>query len=136
MALDRQALAQSRFSCRDDDVTRWLEFDAYTLRIRETMEALMPQLRTVRTEDGRIVLHRGNAYACIDRNAGGVSVALVQRDTVVLRGMTHPTAQSAYEVSADLVGFFCGASLCTLSLYPHRGPKPVLPRRRRWNQRY
>lgn len=136
MALDRQALAHSTYSPRGDDVTRWLEFDAYTLRIRETMEALMPQLRAVRTDDGRIVLYRGNASASIDRNAAGVSVVLVQRDTVVLRGTTRPSAQSAYELSADLVGFFCGASLSTLSLYPHRGPKPVLARRRRWNQRY
>jgi hypothetical protein len=134
--LDHRALAPRSARHGDDDVAQWLEFDAYTLRIRESMDALMPHLRTVRSDDGRFVLHRGNATACIDRNAGGVSVVLVQRDTVVLRGMTQPTPQSAYELTADLVGFFCGASLSTLSLYPHRGPKPVESRRRRWNQRY
>ena len=96
----------------------------------------MPQLRTVRSGDGKIVVHRGNATACIDRDSRGITVVLLQRDTVVLRATTQPTPHSAYEVTADLVGFFCGASLSTLSLYPHRGPKPVLPRRRRWNQRY
>lgn len=137
MALDQRALAPPRSNrYRDDDVSQWLQFDAYTLRIRETIGELMPQLRTARSDDGRIVLQRGNATALIVRDAAGVSVVLIQRDTVVLRGMTQPTPQSAYELTADLVGFFCGASLSTLSLYPHRGPKPVLPRRRRWNQRY
>ena len=136
MALDRHALAPSRPSSHRDDVTQWLEFDAYTQRVHESVEALMPQLRTVRSADGKIVVYRGNAIASIDRDARGVSVVLLQRDTVVLRAMTQATARSAYELTADLVGFFCGASLSTLSLYPHRGPKPVLPRRRRWNQRY
>lgn len=135
--MDQHALAPQRANrYGDDDVTQWLEFDAYTQRVRDTMDALLPQLRMVRGDDGRIVLQRGNATACIDRDARGVTVVLLQRDVVVLRGVTRPTPQSAYEVTADLVGFFCGASLSTLSLYPHRGPKPALPRRRRWNQRY
>jgi len=133
----QHALAPPRSSRHhDDDVAQWLEFDAYTLRVRETMAALMPQLRTVRTDDGRIVLQRGNATARVDRDPAGVSVVLFQRDAIVLRATTHATPQSAYELAADLVGFFCGASLCTFSLYPHRGPKPVLRRRRRWNQRF
>jgi hypothetical protein len=54
----------------------------------------------------------------------------------VLRGELQLSTKSVYEVTADLVGFFCGASLSTLSLYPHRDPAPVPTRRRRWNQRY
>jgi hypothetical protein len=135
LALYRQALL-SRSSRHRDDVSQWLEFDAYTLRIRETIGALMPNLRAVRDDGGRIALQRGNAIAIIDRDAAGVRVVLAQRDAVVLRATTQPTPQSAYELTADLVGFFCGASLSTLSLYPHRGPKPVPQRRRRWNQRY
>ena len=134
MAFHQHALAPT--SRRRDDVGQWLEFDAYTLRIHEMMEALMPQLRRVRTDDGSVVLRRGNATAYIERGTTGVCVVLFQRDVVVLRGTASATPQSAYELTADLVGFFCGASLSTLSIYPHRGPKPDLPRRRRWNQRY
>ena len=55
---------------------------------------------------------------------------------VQMRGELELTTKSVYEVTADLVGFFCGASLSTLSLYPHHDAVAVPARPRRWNQRY
>jgi len=36
-----------------------------------------------------------------------------------------------YELTADLVGFFCGAPLETMSIFPHRSPRVELPKRGR-----
>jgi hypothetical protein len=138
LALEERVLSgASQGRTREENIQTWFAFEAYTLRIEQTMPALLPQLRILRTGDGRVVLQRGTATAYIDRGTDGVSVLLVQRNAVVLRTATELTATSSYELIADLVGFFCGASLSTLWLYPHRDPKPVVPRpRRHWNRRY
>jgi hypothetical protein len=114
---------------------QWLGFEAYVARIAETMSMLVPELRVDVDEDG-LQVRRGTAFARIDRAVNGATVVFTQHEAAVLRGDLQLTTKSVYEVTADLVGFFCGASLSTLSLYPHRDPAPVAARPRRWNQRY
>ena len=119
------------------EFARSLAFDVYVARIREALPILVPGMR-IEHEDGDVILfRRGNATVRIAYDSpGNAAVAFVQARVPVLSSRTPMTSKTMYEVTADLVGFFCGASLSTLSLYPHRGPKPVLQRRRRWNQRY
>lgn len=136
--ISRQALSPLPLPGRHEtDSQPWLGFETYTERLADSVPLLVPQVRAVRTPDGRLYLKRGNAAATIDWDSAiGVSIVLFQRNAPILRGTARLTAQSVYEVTADLVGFFCGASLCTMSVYPHREPRVVPPRRRRWNQHY
>ena len=118
------------------DYARYLTFDAYVGGICDALPILVPGMR-IENDATAIVFRRGNATVRIGHESpGNASVAFAQQAVAVLRSTTPMTSKTMYDVTADLVGFFCGASLSTLSLYPHRGPKPVLQRRRRWNQRY
>jgi hypothetical protein len=118
------------------EFTRSMAFDVYVGRICEALPVLVPGMR-IENEADVILFRRGNATVRIAYDSpGNAAVAFAQARVPVLRSRTPMTSKTMYEVTADLVGFFCGASLSTLSLYPHRGPKPVLQRRRRWNQRY
>ncbi len=112
-----------------------LGFDAFVARIAEALSMLVPELRVDVSTSG-LQIRRATAFARIDRSATGAAIVFAQSDAAVLRGDLQMSTKSVYEVTADLVGFFCGASLSTLSLYPHRDSKAVAPRRRRWNQRY
>jgi hypothetical protein len=113
----------------------WLSFEAYVARIGEAVSALVPELSVDVDVDG-LQIRRGTEFARIERTATGAAIVFAQRERAVLRRDLQLTTKLVYEVTADLVGFFCGASLSTLSLYPHRDPTPAAPRRRRWNQRY
>jgi hypothetical protein len=114
---------------------QWLGFDDYVARVAEAMSTLVPELRVDVNADG-LQVRRATAFARIDRTSTGASIVFLQREAAVLRSNLQLTTKSVYEVTADLVGYFCGASLSTLSLYPHHDPAPPAPRRRRWNQRY
>ncbi len=114
---------------------QWLGFPEYVARIAEAMSMLVPELRVDVNADG-LQVRRATAFARIDRTTTGATIVFKQRESAVLRGNLQLSTKSVYEVTADLVGYFCGASLSTLSLYPHHDPAPVAPRRRHWNQRY
>ncbi|HEV3087402.1 MAG TPA: hypothetical protein VGX96_09285 [Candidatus Elarobacter sp.] len=118
------------------EFSRNIAFDVYVGRICEALPILVPGMR-IENEADVIFFRRGNAMVKIAYDSpGNAAVAFTQARVPVLSSRTPMTSKTMQEVTADLVGFFCGASLSTLSLYPHRGPKPVLQRRRRWNQRY
>jgi hypothetical protein len=112
-----------------------LAFDDFIARVAEAMSMLVPELRVNVNENG-LQVRRATALARIDRTATGAAVIFTERAVTVLRGDLELTTKSVYEVTADLVGYFCGASLSTLSLYPHHDPAPVMAQPRRWNQRY
>jgi hypothetical protein len=114
---------------------QWLDFETYAARVAEAMSMLVPELR-VDVDENRLQVRRATEFARVDRTAAGATIVFMQRDAAVLRGELELTTKSVYEVTADLVGFFCGASLSTLSLYPHHDAVAVPARPRRWNQRY
>lgn len=118
------------------EFSRHMTFDAYVGRICEALPVLVPGMR-IESDADAILLCRGNATVRIGFDPPGrAAIAFTQHRVAVLRSHTPMTSKTVHDVTADLVGFFCGASLSTLSLYPHRGPKPVLQRRRRWNQHF
>jgi len=117
------------------DAYQWLSFERFVARVAEAMSMLVPELR-VEVNETRLQVHRATAFARIGRTATGAVIVFMQGDAAVLRAELELTSKSVYDVTADLVGFFCGASLSTLSLYPHRDAVAVPVRPRRWNQRY
>ena len=61
-------------------------------------------------DESRLQVRRATEFARVDRTASGATIVFMQRDAAVLRGELELTTKSVYEVTADLVGFFCGAA--------------------------
>ncbi|HZO95235.1 MAG TPA: hypothetical protein VFB22_15925 [Candidatus Baltobacteraceae bacterium] len=101
------------------------------------LPALVPEARIVRGE-GRLFFRRGVASAELTAYEPGTLVLRMrQRGDVVLSAVVPSTARGLNDLAADLVGYFCGAPLVTLALFPHRGERARLPvsrRRRRAHQ--
>ena len=101
------------------------------------LPALVPEARIVRGE-GRLFFRRGVASAELGPyEPGALLLRMRQRGEVVLTAVVPATARGLNDLAADLVGYFCGAPLVTLALFPHRGERARLPvsrRRRRAHQ--
>jgi hypothetical protein len=110
-----------------------LTFDDFVFEIAEMLPALLPQVRVVRTSP-TVVCRRGPAQAEIYPISHSEAVLLLSRNALVeLHGTILFTTSALNNTVADLVGYFCGASVSTLSIYRHPGPKPKQRRRApRW----
>jgi hypothetical protein len=110
-----------------------LTFDDFVFEIAEMLPALLPQVRVLRTSP-TVMCRRGTALAEIYPISHNEAVVLLSRNTVVeLHGTILFTTSALNNTVADLVGYFCGASVSTLSIYRHPGPKPKQRRRApRW----
>jgi hypothetical protein len=110
-----------------------LTFDDFVYEIAEMLPALLPQVRVLRTSP-TVLCRRATATAEIYPISHNEAVVLLSRNNVVeLHGTILFTTSALNNTVADLVGFFCGASVSTLSIYRHPGPKPKQRRRApRW----
>ena len=97
------------------------------------LAALVPEVRVVYSVDG-VRLGRGAISAELAwHRIATATVVLRHGCERVLGGGVPATPDGLNELAADLVGFFCGAPLTTLALFPHEGAprKPVARPRRR-----
>ncbi len=111
-------------------------FDDFIAEIAELLPTLLPQVSAARTRT-MLVCVRGVARAELYPISRAEAVVVLSRrgvvelhGTIVFAGLA---TSSINHIVADLVGFFCGASVSTLSMFPHAGPKPKQRRRSaRW----
>lgn len=110
-----------------------LSFDFFVDELAAALAMLMPEVRVTALEGG-VRLRRGSATAEVISNRPLVATVVLKQDCErVLGAGVAITAQGLNDLAADLVGFFCGASLVTLSIYPHVDPPRqtrTRPRRR------
>ncbi|MEA2719889.1 MAG: hypothetical protein QOJ39_1753, partial [Candidatus Eremiobacteraeota bacterium] len=96
--------------------------------------ALVPEVRVTYVSDG-VRFGRGAVNAeVLWHRASAATVVMRHGCERVLVGNVPATPDGLNEIAADLVGFFCGAPLTTLALFPHADGqvrKPVARPRRR-----
>jgi hypothetical protein len=109
-----------------------ISFELFQDELIGGLATLLPEVR-VAPRAGGVRFGRGSATVDVT-SARDESVKIVFRHAFdrVLGGMVPLTAEGLNDLAADLVGFFCGASLSTLALFPKTEPvnKPRLRKRR------
>ncbi len=114
-----------------------LSIETFIEELASVLPALVPEARIVRGEHS-LFFRRGVASAEIvkcDRST--LVLVLRQRGEKLLHAAIPATARGLNDLAADLVGYFCGAPLVTLAVFPQRGERARLPvsrRRRRVQQ--
>lgn len=91
------------------------------------LSALVPEIRVLYLGDG-VRFTRGALSAELAWHRGSTATVLMaQGNERVLAGGVPATPDGLNELAADLVGFFCGAPLTTLALFPHPDGMPRKP---------
>ncbi|MDB5072713.1 MAG: hypothetical protein JWM87_3824, partial [Candidatus Eremiobacteraeota bacterium] len=91
------------------------------------LAALLPEVRVVYLING---VHLGRGAITADlawHRMSTATVALCHGGERVLSAGVPATPDGLNELAADLVGFFCGAPLTTLALFPHADGAPRKP---------
>ncbi|HEX3548931.1 MAG TPA: hypothetical protein VHT53_01050 [Candidatus Elarobacter sp.] len=118
---------------RRDDACEDISFELFATELVGALATLLPEVRAVAREGG---LRFGRGSATVEltlQRASAATVVFRQGCERVLGAGVPLSAEGLNDLAADLVGFFCGASLTTLSLFPRTEPvcKPrARPRRR------
>jgi hypothetical protein len=116
-----------------DDAASCISFEVFQEELIGSLATLLPEVRVVAREDG-IRFGRGSATTEVTlQRASAVTIVFRHGLERVLAGSVPLSPKGLNDLAADLVGFFCGASLTTLALFPHSGPvrAPQVRRRRR-----
>ncbi|HZO94345.1 MAG TPA: hypothetical protein VFB22_11345 [Candidatus Baltobacteraceae bacterium] len=107
------------------------DFVFFQDELEDVMAVLMPDVRVER-EGTILVLSRDRAVVVLEpATSSHCQVVMRFRGVVVLREHCPLVPDRLAELRADIIGFFCGAPLQTFSVWPRKGPEPVLPPRRR-----
>jgi hypothetical protein len=128
---DTEAMLQAAAPVSPPSVA--LSVATFVDELAAVLPALVPEARIVRLDSG-LFFRRGVASAeLVRRDDVSLVLTLRQRGDLLLRSVIPSTARGLNDLAADLVGYFCGAPLVTLALFPHRGERARLPvtRRRR-----
>ena len=118
---------------REDAYLSNLSVEVFLHELAGALVHFVPQVRIVRIERG-LRFGRGSATADVSALRPSVLTVVLRHSCErVLGGGVLVTADGLNELAADLVGFFCGAPLVTLALYPRdaEAPKPARAKRRR-----
>ncbi len=118
---------------RRDDTCDSIPFDVFQEELAGALATLLPEVRVAPREDG-LRFGRGSATCEVTVQRGGTATIVFRHGFErVLSGGVPLSARGLNDLAADLVGFFCGASLTTLALYPRSGPvcAPRVRKRRR-----
>jgi hypothetical protein len=107
-----------------------LTLAVFAEELAAALAVLVPEARMVELFGGlRFV--RGNATAALRwYRPGTVTVVLRQGCERVLGGGVPVTPAGLDSLAADLVGFFCGAPIATLAMFPHPEQAGKQPQRR------
>ena len=118
---------------RRDEPCDEISFELFVTELVGALATLLPEVR-VAAREGGLRFGRGSANVELSiQRASFATVVFRQGCQRVLAGSVPLSAAGLNDLGADLVGFFCGASLTTLALYPRTEPvcKPrTRPRRR------
>ncbi len=118
---------------RRDDAAGLISFDVFQDELIGALATLLPEVRVVVLENG-VRFGRGSATTDITlQRACAATIVFRHGFERVLSGSVPLSPSGLNDLAADLVGFFCGASLTTLALYPRTSPvrAPQARRRRR-----
>jgi len=108
-----------------------LWFDRLVDALEDELNGILPEVFTQRV-NGALYLVRAQSECMIEpQQVDTASVVLRHRGAPAFRGVATIGPEAVYELTADLVGFFCGAPLETMSIFPHRMPRAELPKRGR-----
>jgi hypothetical protein len=108
-----------------------LWFDRLVDALEDELNGILPEVFTQRVNGGLYLVRAQSECTIEPQHVDTASVVLRQRGAPAFRGVATVSPESAYELTADLVGFFCGAPLETMSIFPHRLPRAELPKRGR-----
>ena len=119
--------AAARHPAHDFDIS----FEVFVDELTAALAAIVPQVRNGRIDAGKR-FGRGSATADVTFH-GRDAVAVVLRHGCerVLAASLPLTPGGLNDLAADLVGFFCGAPLVTLSIFPRLAPVAMPTGRRR-----
>jgi len=118
---------------RRSEACDFIPFDVFMDELVGAMATLLPEVRVAAREDG-LRFGRGSATTEVSlQRASAVTVVFRHGFERVLSGSVALTPGGLNDLAADFVGFFCGASLTTLALFPRTEPvrAPQVGRRRR-----
>ena len=117
---------------RRDEPCDKISFELFVTELVGALATLLPECASQRARAAAFGRGSANVELSIQR-ASFATVVFRQGCQRVLAGSVPLSAAGLNDLGADLVGFFCGASLTTLALYPRTEPvcKPrTRPRRR------
>ena len=108
-----------------------LWFDRLVDALEDELNGILPEVFTQRVNGGLYLVRAQSECTIEPQQADTASVVLRHRGAPAFRGVATIRPEAVYELTADLVGFFCGAPLETMSIFPHRMPRAELPKRGR-----
>ena len=104
-----------------------LSAETFVDELVAALAALVPEVRVVYLING---VHFGRGAITAElawHRIPTATVSLCHGGERVLSACVPATPDGLNELAADLVGFFCGAPLTTLALFPHPGGAPRKP---------
>jgi len=108
-----------------------LWFDRVADALEDELNEILPEVFTQRMNGGLYLVRAHSECTLEPHQADSATVTFRHRGTTAFRVVAPIGPEAAYELTADLVGFFCGAPLETMSIFPHRQPRVELPKRGR-----
>ncbi len=103
---------------RRDEACDVISFDLFATELVGALATLLPEVRVTGRDNG-LRFGRGSANVEVTlQREFAATIVFRQGCERVLGGGVPLSAAGLNDLAADLVGFFCGASLTTLSLYP------------------
>lgn len=108
-----------------------LWFERLVDALEDELNGILPEVFTQRVNGGLYLVRAQSECTIEPQQADTASVIFRHRGAPAFRGVAPTNPEAAYELTADVVGFFCGAPLETMSIFPHRTPKPEAPKRGR-----
>jgi hypothetical protein len=118
---------RSTIARRDDLDGSGLSTETFVDELVAALSALVPEVRVVYLADG-IRCGRGAVTADLSWQRSSIATVVLRHGYERVLGAGVPaTPDGLNELAADLVGFFCGAPLTTLALFPHPDGAPRKP---------
>jgi hypothetical protein len=108
-----------------------LWFERLVDALEDELNGILPEVFTQRINGGLYLVRAQSECTIEPQQTDTASVVLRHRGAAAFRGVATINPEAVYELTADLVGFFCGAPLETMSIFPHRAPRAELPKRGR-----
>jgi hypothetical protein len=108
-----------------------LWFDRVVDALEDELNEILPEVFTQRINGGLYLVRAQSECTLEPHQLDSASATFRHRGTTAFRAVASIGPEAIYELTADLVGFFCGAPLETMSIFPHRSPRVELPKRGR-----